>query len=198
MKAVFTDIGNIMRKIQILCLLILLIFGFSSCMQSNRTQKGGLRIEEYSLDNIPRYRITVCGDDGTILSEKIMEFVPDFTTLEDGILQQHTGSGLISQYQFFDIVNNRISPVYENPQCIENGKIVHMTFSQEGILLEVRDIFDTNVFYRAYRRDFAPVAVPSDALKEAVFVDADTLKVTYLLGDHYEEVQEVIDLRQEN
>ena len=88
-----------------------------------------------------------------------------------------------------------MSPVYENPELVQGGKIVYMTLNEGAPQLVVRDIFNETVFYRTYDRNFSKTAVPADALISAVFTDANTLQVTYLSGENFEEVEETLRLQ---
>ena len=140
------------------------------------------------------YAVTICNADGDILEESMLQTKPQFRLLENGILQQCTGAGNVTQYQFFDVADSRVSPIYENPQLIENGKIVYMALNGQDAQLIVRDIFDETVFW-SFNRDFSETGVPADALTDAAFLDEHTLEVTYLAGEDFETVQEALILQ---
>ena len=124
----------------------------------------------------------------------LLQTKPQFRLLENGILQQRTGAGNVTQYQFFDVADSRVSPIYENPQLIENGKIVYMALNGQDAQLIVRDIFDETVFW-SFNRDFSEVGVAAGALTDAVFLDERTLEITYLAGEDFETVQEALILQ---
>ena len=140
------------------------------------------------------YTVTICNADGDVLEETMLQTKPQFQLLENGSLQQRTGAGNVTQYQFFDVINCRVSPIYENPQLIENGKIVYMALNGQAAQLIVRDVFDETVFW-SFDRDFAETGVPADALTDAVFLDERTLEITYLAGEDFKTVQEALILQ---
>ena len=120
--------------------------------------------------------------------------IPDFSYLDQDILQKHTGGGNVSLYRFFDISKGRSSPIYENPALVEQGKIVYMTLDEDQIKLVVRDIFDETVFYQEYIRDFSPVAAPNSDLISARFINEQQLEIVYLSGEQYTKTTETIDI----
>lgn len=140
------------------------------------------------------YAVTICNADGDLVEEFELQTKPQFQLLENGILQQCTGAGNVTQYQFFDVADSRVSPIYENPQLIENGKIVYMALNGQDAQLIVRDIFDETVFW-SFNRDFSEVGVAAGALTDAVFLDERTLEITYLAGEDFETVQEALILQ---
>lgn len=187
-------ISDSMRKNRDLLLLFLILLTITLCMTSCQAEKN------YSVETInaqattAQYKITVFGNDGSNLYETKLYSYPEFTFLDDGILQLRTGTGNVTQYQFFDVVKNEVSPSYENPKLIGYGKVIYMTFVGQGVQLVVRDIFDESVFYQSYSRDFSQTGVLADALISAKFLDENTLQVSYLLGENFEEVQEILIL----
>lgn len=140
------------------------------------------------------YTVTIYNAGGDILEEAVLQTKPQFQMLENGILQQCTGAGNVTQYQFFDVANSRVSPAYENPQLIENGKIVYMTLDGQNAQLIVRDIFDGTVCW-SFERDFSKTGVAADTLTGAAFLDEHTLEISYLTGENFEEVRETLVLQ---
>ena len=122
------------------------------------------------------------------------EAIPDFSYLDQDILQKHTGGGNVSLYRFFDISKGRSSPIYENPALVEQGKIVYMTLDEDQIKLVVRDLFDETAFYQEYIRDFSPVAAAYNDLISARFINEQQLEFVYLAEEQYTETTETIDI----
>lgn len=180
-----------MKKFSYFLLLLTLIFCLTACQAANNYS-----IEPVTAAGEPaQYKVTVFGRDKSVIYETTLYGEPEFTTLENGVLRMETGAGNVTQYSFFDTVQNRVSPVYENPELVQSGKIVYMTLNEGTPQLVVRDIFDETVFYRTYDRDFSKTAVPADALTSAAFIDESTLQVTYLSGENFEEVEETLRLQ---
>ena len=180
-----------MKKFSYFLLFLMLMFCLTACQAE----------KNYSIESVTaagdpaQYKVSVFGRDKSVIYETTLYGEPEFTTLENGVLRMHTGAGNVTQYSFFDTVQNRVSPVYENPELVQGGKIVYMTLNEGAPQLVVRDIFDETVFYRTYDRNFSKTAVPADALISAVFTDTNTLQVTYLLGENFEEVEETLRLQ---
>lgn len=180
-----------MKRIPYFLLLLTLVFCLTACQVE----------KNYSIESVTaagepaQYKVTVFGHDKSVIYETTLYGEPEFTTLENGVLRMETGAGNVTQYSFFDTVQNRVSPVFENPELVQGGKIVYMTLNEGKLRLVVRDIFDETVFYRTYDREFSKTAVPADALISAVFTDANTLQVTYLSGENFEEIEEALRLQ---
>lgn len=191
MKGAFIGIGDSMKKGRTLFLLALSLV---LCLTSCQTKKIYSVELNYVQETIAQYRITVFGNNGSTLYETTLDFNPELTILEDGILQMRTGTGNVAQYHFFDVVNNKVSPIYENPKLIKYGKIVYMAFDNQDVKLIVRDIFDESVFFKSYSRNFSKTGVLADILTSAVFLDENTLHISYLVGENFEEVQELLVL----
>ena len=143
------------------------------------------------------YHYWIFDNSGNIIHEDIYYKNPNISYLSSDIIQKHTGGGNVSQYQFFNIEKGLISPIYDNPGLIDNGKIVYMAFENDQIKLIVRDLFDESIFYKEYECNFSPVAAASSGLITANFINSSELQVTYLSGEDFMEVTEVFDLTQE-
>ena len=181
-----------MKKFSCFLLLFTLVFCFTAC-QAEKSYS----IEPVTTAGEPtKYKVSVFGRNKSVIFETMSYAEPEFTSLENGILRMETGAGNVTQYSFFDTVQNRVSPVYENPELMQDGKIVYMALDEGTPQLVVQDIFDKTVFCRVYDRDFSKTAVPADALTSAAFTDENTLQVTYLSGGDFETVEETIRLQE--
>ena|GEM_PF-3064311 len=181
-----------MKKLHIFLLLfILLLFCLTSCQK----EKSYLIEPISNAGGSTQYKVSIFGCDKSTIYETVLYTEPQITVLDDGVLCMHTGAGNVTQYSFFDTVRNRVSPVYENPELVQDGKIIYMTLYESKMQLVVRDIFDETVLYHTYDREFSKTAVPADALTSAVFTDENTLQVTYLSGENFKEVRETLVLR---
>lgn len=141
------------------------------------------------------YQYLIFDNDGDVIYEGSHYKTPNLSYLSNNIVQSHTGGGNISQYQFFDIEKGLVSQIYENPGLIDDGKIVYMVFENNKIKLIVRDLFDKSKLYKEYERDFSPVAAAYNDLIKAEFIDSNKLQVTYLSGENFIEVTEILDLK---
>lgn len=121
--------------------------------------------------------------------------IVEISRIDKNILQKRYGAGNAICYQFYDTEKNSVSPIYENIDAVDYGKIVYMTISDGMNKLIVTDLFDDEKYYREYERDFSPTAIPSDALKSANFISENKIEICYLKGNDYIETSEVIDLK---
>ena len=145
-------------------------------------------------DNQTEYQYYIFNNIGNIMYEGALEKKPDFSYLSNDILQLHSGSGNVSQYQFFNTKENLTSPIYNNPSLVENEKIVYMNIEDGKIKLIISDLFDKLKFHKEYERDFSPVAAPYNVLLSTKLIDSSKLQITYLSGSNFKEVTETIDL----
>lgn len=115
--------------------------------------------------------------------------------LSDSIVQVRAGAGTnAANYWFYDIESGQISDTFSNISAIKEQKIVYMGFVGEDIRLIVRDIFDEEIYYKDFDRDFSNLAILESVLLEAKFLDNDRIQIKYLSGTEQEEVTEIIEL----
>ena len=113
----------------------------------------------------------------------------------DSIVQVRAGAGInAANYWFYDIESGQISDTFSNISAIKEQKIVYMGFVGEDIRLIVRDIFDEEIYYKDFDRDFSNLAILESVLLEAKFLDNDRIQIKYLSGTEQEEVTEIIEL----
>ncbi len=93
------------------------------------------------------------------------------------------------------MVNCTKSEVFQNIAAVHHRKIAYMDLRKQKICLIVRDVFDKDLYYQEFYRDFSPSAVPSIPLKSATFVKDDVLEITYLKGTDYIETKETIECK---
>lgn len=131
-----------MKKFSYFLLFLMLMFCLTACQAE----------KNYSIESVTaagdpaQYKVSVFGRDKSVIYETTLYGEPEFTTLENGVLRMHTGAGNVTQYSFFDTVQNRVSPVYENPELVQGGKIVYMTLNEGAPQLVVRDILTKRSF----------------------------------------------------
>ena len=147
------------------------------------------------------YRCSVFDNAGNIMQIREIESqrLPRYDYIDDNTLRMRYGAGNVTGHQYFDVEKGFISPLYTNPQLVENGRIVYMTRNQDNVIvLVVSDLYDPSKYYEEFMRDFSPVAVPYNTLHDAEFIDEKNLKVTYITGTDYQRVTEIIYLEEMN
>lgn len=148
------------------------------------------------------YKITKekCNDYTLILygkNKKIIEKItiprePHVDILKKGILQITISVGSPAKYiHFYDTKTGKISDPYFNPRLIQNGKVV---FMKDDKTLAISNIFSKKVFYKEIKRNFSPVAVPSNVILEAKLLKGNKLYIDYYKGEKMIEKKEIIDL----
>ena len=140
------------------------------------------------------YFCEVIDNSGKIFAKEKVSSLPKFKKMNDNILEMNFGSGNAVYCQYFDVENKLISEVFGASSAVGYGKIAYMDFLNNQLVLIVQNIFDKNVFYKEFHFDFPPIAVPANAVLNAKFLNENTLQITYLKGDDYEETTENIKL----
>jgi len=103
-------------------------------------------------------------------------------------LQAGTGFGTQWGY-YYNVQRDALSRVFE---CIfdeRNDKVVY-----GGNKLVVRDIYDKRKYYREFTGFSQPYSKVAVAIVSAVFIDDTHIEVTYLTGEEYRKVKEILVL----
>lgn len=105
-------------------------------------------------------------------------------------LQAGTGIGTLWGY-YYDVKNDAFSEIF---QCIYDQCNGMVALGGVGKVI-VRDIFDDKKYYyeiSCFKYPFAKSCLP---ITEVVFTnDGKSVEITYLTGDDYKEVSEIVDL----
>jgi hypothetical protein len=155
------------------------------------------KVYDITKDNQPEYRYEIYNDKGEIVkSETVWRIEPHIEYLDDNTLLSirisvGTGTALC---QYYDVKTGVFSEIFESVKSAEYGKVVYMDSLNNKFKLIVRDIFDKLVYYNEFELDFSPIANPSDVLLDVKFLNENTLQVSYLSGDEYDEKTTIIKL----
>jgi len=190
-----------MKKQKILVgLLLSLLFILSACVLSsnvneNKTAETIEETEHYKIirsDFMYYYYIfnknhDVIQSDGPFSRQPHISIVNDYVKFT---LQAGTGIG--TQWGFYyDTESDLFSQIF---QCIYdqyNGMVAYGDMNK----VVVRDIFDEATYYQeitSFREPFSEMVEP---IIDVIFVnDGASVEVSYLTGDNYQEIIEVIDL----
>ncbi len=85
---------------------------------------------------------------------------------------------------YYDIVNDRFSDRYENPVAAKYHRVALLDNGGEERSLVIKDMFDERNCYEEFTLDFTKAISP---IVHAVFIDEDTLLMTYRTENFYEE-----------
>ena len=154
--------------------------------------------KDNQLEYSPEYKYEIYDRNGKIVKSAIVWRInPDIDyVISDTLLyiRISVGTGTFLM-QYYDICKDTFSQIFESPALAGFGRVVYMGFTDEdGMKLVVRDIFNESLYYREYRLDFSPTAIPADALQNAEFLDENTIRITYLSGDNYIEKEAVLHI----
>ena len=84
--------------------------------------------------------------------------------------------------QYYDIINDRFSDVFQSPIISGYGLIVIAANYHSGLL--IRNIFAPTI-YKVYTLNFSPVANPFNAIINAAFLTDYKLEVTFFYSDYF-------------
>lgn len=85
---------------------------------------------------------------------------------------------------YYDTINDRLSEQYDSPIAVKFNKIAFLKHKDRETVLIVKDIYSEKECYKEYLLDISAVLSP---IVFAEFMDENTLLITYMSGDLYEE-----------
>jgi len=143
-----------------------------------------------------KYRFCIYDSNSKIVDQDEVERMEPLISYVDGTTLEirFNGGTNATCCQYYDTSNNTFSQQFWNPALTQNRLIVYMNGSDKDIKLVVQNIFDSNLFYREYVRDFTPVSMPETDLENVKFIDKDHIEITYLEGVSSVKQTEIIDL----
>lgn len=90
---------------------------------------------------------------------------------------------------YYDTINDRLSEQYDSPIAVKFNKIAFLKHKDRETVLIVKDIYSEKECYKEHLLDFSTVLSP---IVFADFIDEDTLLITYMSGDLYEEKTQLL------
>ncbi|MDE7179063.1 MAG: hypothetical protein K2O59_14715 [Lachnospiraceae bacterium] len=153
-------------------------------------------IEEKIMENDKYFRIFDAGEgkysyiiyntDGKEVNSGVSYRIePRIHYIDQETIEIHISAGTgIFYCVYYDIVNDRFSEWYESPVAAKYHRVAFLDYGGGERSLVVNDMFDEGRCYQEYFPDFAEAVFP---VVSAVFIDEDTLFITYMSGEFYEE-----------
>lgn len=153
-------------------------------------------IEEKIMENDKYFRIFDAGEgkysyiiyntDGKEVNSGVSYRIePRIHYIDQETIEIHISAGTgIFYCVYYDIVNDRFSEWYESPVAAKYHRVAFLDYGGGERSLVVKDMFDEGSCYQEYFPDFAEAVFP---VISAVFIDEDTLFITYMSGEFYEE-----------
>lgn len=195
-------------KYKTLIILLLVIFFLSSCSrpQSNiysapiiSAEKGKI-IEETEFYKVTylnsMYEYYIYDKNHNIVkSEVSLNKKPHLTMVYKDIVKftMQAGTGIGTQWgYFYDVTNNVFSPIYNSIYDQTNDKVAYGGLNK----VIVSNIFDKEKYYREIEDFKEPLSKTVQPIFNAEFFDdGNKLKVSYLSGDCYTELEEIFELK---
>lgn len=122
---------------------------------------------------------------------------PFINYIDEDTIEIHTGAGTdVFFCTYYDILHDRFSESYESPVAANYDKVAYVEYRDTAdgnkiLVLVVKDIF-ADGYGEEYHLDFSLAVSP---VNHAEFLDRDTLYLSYLSGDLYEERVCTINLK---
>lgn len=140
-----------------------------------------------------RYHYRIYNQNGMVVREEQSDREPIISYIDDNMIEILISTGTYTFFcTYYDISEDRFSEVYQTPIIAEYGKVVYFEIREKVFQIIVRDIFDKNAFYKEFEiPNVSFVAMP---IKEAIFLNEDTLQIKYLSGELYKEEEIILDL----
>lgn len=181
---------------------LLAVMALCSC-QSDKNDKTFDETSYYKIINKSendnqKYQYIIYNLDKEVVLDEETTREPAVNYLGDGLFEIVTSHGSPALlYRYYDIFNDTLSEdSFWNRAAVKGHAIAYMDLTQDSkLVLIVRDIFNKDIYYNEFERNFSPNAVPSSALTDAEFINDDTLNITYLKGEDSEEVTETIHIK---
>lgn len=149
----------------------------------------------YSVINQEKYRYhyKIYNQNGMVVREEQSDREPIISYIDDNMIEILISAGTDTFFcTYYDISEDRFSEVYQTPIIVEYGKVVYFEIREKVFQIIVRDIFDKNAFYKEF--EIPNVSFAAMPIKEAIFLNEDTLLIKYLSGELYKEEEIILDL----
>lgn len=149
----------------------------------------------YSVINQEKYRYhyKIYNQNGMVVREEQSDREPIISYIDDNMIEILISTGTYTFFcTYYDISEDRFSEVYQTPIIAEYGKVVYFEIRETVFQIIVRDIFDKNAFYKEF--EIPNVSFAAMPIKEAIFLNEDTLLIKYLSGELYKEEEIILDL----
>lgn len=149
----------------------------------------------YSVINQEKYRYhyKIYNQNGMVVREEQSDREPIISYIDDNMIEILISAGTDTFFcTYYDISEDRFSEVYQTPIIAEYGKVVYFEIRETVFQIIVRDIFDKNAFYKEF--EIPNVSFAAMPIKEAIFLNEDTLLIKYLSEELYKEEEIILDL----
>jgi hypothetical protein len=119
----------------------------------------------------------------------------EFSLIDNRIVEYHLSlSTGIDTFFYYDLEQNVMSEYFDSVKEIRGTKVVYITMDNHIPKLIIQDLFNESLYRKEIIRDFSPIANPNDIITNAEFFVVYLLAFSYISGEDYIEVTEIINL----
>lgn len=140
------------------------------------------------------YSIYIVDRNGEMIFSK-HAYRPRVEKVDKETIKVTCGIGDYKLSEFINVRTGNVSEMFENVSIWYNNKVVYASYEKDGSRkIIVQDAYDRNTYYKEIVREFSQIAVPSNIIIEAEFINDKQLRLVYFYGSQYERKIEIIDL----
>lgn len=149
------------------------------------------KVYDVTQNDEAKYTYEIYNESGKIVKkEDVEKNCPKLKYLSEALLSIELNAGTnLCLTQYYDTKTDKFSEIFQTPFAIHDNKVVYMKDSETLI---VRDAFDKLKYNKEFRLDFSSSAVPATLITKVKFIDDNELEVTYLSGEDYNEITEIL------
>lgn len=149
----------------------------------------------YSVEKVDdTYNVSIYNKWGKKIYENVYELEPSIIQVGKDTILIRIGRGDSWITKFINGKTNRISDSFENISAYNEQLVVYGIYEDEQLKIVIRDIYDKDKVYKEVFDMFPNVAVGSYIIKDAQIIDEHSVRLTYYVGDEWEEKEKLIQL----
>lgn len=149
----------------------------------------------YSVEKVDdTYNVSIYNKWGKKIYENVYELEPSIIQVGKDTILIRIGRGDSWITKFINGKTNRISDSFENISAYNEQLVVYGIYEDEQLKIVIRDIYDKDKVYKEVIDTFPNVAVGSYIIKDAQIIDEHSVRLTYYVGDEWEEKEKLIQL----
>lgn len=142
------------------------------------------------------YEITIYNSSNAIILSEVYPEEPGISWVTENIIEIAISVGSPARYVYYvDLEEAKVSDIFFNSIFVGDEYVAYM---EDGKLILCNMFYtdqrDETWLYMEIVRDYTQTANPMSAIIQIEMYDDESIILTYLLGDKYEEVSEIIKL----
>jgi len=190
------------RHISVLTAILIVVMLFAAFVMTGCEEKiiisEGSNHKVFQISEISGrdYLYEIYSDSGKLVErDTTFRIEPTITYHDDKLIEIKISVGTGFYYtHFYDREGDKFSESFDVLRAAAYGKIVYVSPIEDRWVLIVRDIFDETEYYKEFYLDFIKTADPYATIRLAEFIDEQNLRIVYVSGDEYDEIEAVLSL----